>query len=175
MRPVPLRHELTYLKVWHRSLRIETQACLQFIDLTDQIRDTVHQSAILDGIVNVQTLHTTTAILINENEPCLIEDLKALLESFAPRHGSYRHNDFTVRNQNLLPGEDQNGHSHCKAALLKTSETLNLLKGNIQLGTWQRIFLVELDKARLRTVSVAIVGSCSRGTPHSARCLAFGR
>ena len=66
---------------------------------------------------------------------------------------------FSVRTVNMCPDEQKNGHSHCKAMFLRTSETLNLADGIVQLGQWQRIFLLELDSARKRSVSVMIIGS----------------
>jgi secondary thiamine-phosphate synthase enzyme len=138
---------------------VETQAPLEFIDITDSVLWLVERSGVRDGIVNVQTRHTTTAIIVNENEPLLLEDMRRTLERLAPQEASYQHNDFTIRTVNMGPDETPNGHSHCKAMFLKTSETLNIVDGVIQLGRWQRIFLVELDGTRKRTVSVMVFGS----------------
>lgn len=175
MRSAPLQQEFQHFKVTHYSLQLDTEGCLQFIDLTEQIHDAVRQSAVCDGLVTIQTLHTTTGILVNENEPCLIRDLTDLLEQLAPCHRKYRHNDFTIRTHNLLPGEDQNGHSHCKATLLRTSETLSLAEGKLQLGNWQRIFFVELDKAKQRRVSVTVLGSAWHGAINAPRMQASDR
>jgi secondary thiamine-phosphate synthase enzyme len=109
-------------------------------------------------MVVVQTKHTTTAILVNEHEPLLLEDMKKALERLAPRGGVYQHNDWDTRTANLSPDEPANGHSHCKALFLRTAETLNLVDGALELGRWQRIFFIELDSARKRTVSVLLLG-----------------
>lgn len=150
---------LSTLKVHHETVQVETQAPLEFIDITDSVLWLVERSGVRDGIVNVQTRHTTTAIIVNENEPLLLEDMRRTLERLAPQEASYQHNDFTIRTVNMGPDETPNGHSHCKAMFLKTSETLNIVDGVIQLGRWQRIFLVELDGTRKRTVSVMVFGS----------------
>ena len=146
------------LSTCHESLRIETSECLEFADITERVAECVRYSGIRNGLVNVQTRHTTTAILVGEREPLLIEDLKRTLESLAPHKGAYRHDDFSVRTVNMCPDEEKNGHSHCKALFLRSSECLNVVDGEMDLGQWQRIFLVELDRARSRTVSVMIVG-----------------
>lgn len=146
------------LKIHHDLIQLETQECLQFIDLTDLVMEQVRESGVRTGFVNVQTKHTTTAILVNENEPLLLEDMKKILEKLAPQDGEYWHDDFQIRTANLSPEEDKNGHAHCKAMLLRTSETLNIVDGTIQLGRWQRIFFIELDQARKRVVSVMIIG-----------------
>lgn len=146
------------LCTYQRTIRIGTDACLQFIDLTDQVRECVELAQVWQGTANVQSLHTTAAIVVNEGEPLLLEDLRRTLERSASRQRRYRHDDFSVRTVNLVPGERANGHAHCKALFLRTSETLNVVGGRLQLGAWQRIFFVELDGARDRGVSVMVIG-----------------
>lgn len=146
------------VSIKHGEIHVETEECLQFIDLTDRVVETVEASGIRAGIVNIQTRHTTTAIIINEDEPLLLEDMKHTLERLAPRDIEYGHNDFTIRTENLVDDERENGHSHCKAIFLRASETLNIADGAIQLGRWQRIFLIELDGARSRTISLTVIG-----------------
>jgi secondary thiamine-phosphate synthase enzyme len=148
----------TVLKTSHHSLHFETAGCLEFIDITDAVLECVLQSGLRNGLVNVQTKHTTTAIMVNEHEPLLLQDMKTILERLAPEDLAYQHNDFRIRVANLSTDEKKNGHSHCKALFLRTSETLNLADGALQLGQWQRIFFIELDGARKRTVSVMILG-----------------
>jgi secondary thiamine-phosphate synthase enzyme len=140
-------------ELWH----IASDAHLQFIDITERVAERVRRSGVQHGIVSIQTRHTTTAVIVNENEPLLLEDMKDLLERLAPRGGHYRHHDFESRQ--VPPEESPNGHSHCQAMLLGASESLSIVAGQIQLGTWQRIFLVELDGPRPRTVSVTVLGA----------------
>jgi secondary thiamine-phosphate synthase enzyme len=147
------------LKAQHRHIQVQTQRCLEFIDITDRVRNVVEESRVCDGVVNVQTRHTTTAIMVGEHEPLLIEDLRKTLERLAPRHSDYHHDNFEVRTVNLCPDEEKNGHSHCKALFLRSSECLNVVEGRMDLGQWQRIFLIELDRPRSRTVSLMILGN----------------
>jgi secondary thiamine-phosphate synthase enzyme len=151
----------TGLKFFHDSIPLWTQEGSQFIDLTDWVIELVEQSGVQNGIVNVQTRHTTTAIIVNEHEPLLLEDLKRTLERIAPREGEYQHNDFTIRTHNMTPDEKPNGHAHCQSLLLNSSALLNIVDGQIQLGRWQRIFFIELDCARERTVSVMVMGQAA--------------
>ena len=134
---------------------------MEFIDLTDRIEAVTAAAGVHTGLVNVQSLHTTTAIVVNEHEPLLLADFAALLDSVAPAAASYRHDDTTIRTVNLAPGERPNGHAHCRALLLPASATLNLADGRLQLGRWQRLFLVELDGPRLRDVSVLVMGEAA--------------
>jgi secondary thiamine-phosphate synthase enzyme len=142
----------------HTRLSITTERPTQFIDLTDQIEDFVAASGIQDGLVNVQSLHTTAAIVLNEHEPLLLSDFSTLLARTAPRAYFYRHDDFDVRTVNMTADERANGHAHCRALFLGASASLNLAGGRLQRGCWQRIFLVELDGPRTRDVSVLILG-----------------
>ena len=146
------------LRVHHDSIALETQERLQFLDFTEQLAEVVRNSGVVTGLVNVQTRHTTTAVMVNENEPLLQEDMRRMLERLAPQDRSYRHDDFSVRTVNMCPDEEKNGHSHCKAVFLRTSETLNVARGELQLGQWQRVFLIELDGRKIRTVSVLVMG-----------------
>ena len=114
------------------------------------------------GIVNVQTLHTTTAIVVNEGEPLLMADFAALLQKVAPCDVAYRHDDLQARAVNLTADERVNGHSHCRALLLAPSACLNVVDGHLLLGRWQRVFLAELDGPRARDVSVLIIGEPRR-------------
>lgn len=140
-------------------LRVRSVRRIQFIDLTDRIEACVRSSGIEQGLVAVQTLHTTTGILVNENEPLLLQDLEDLFERFVPRDACFRHDDLPRRAAGLPPDERRNGDAHARATLLRTSETLHVVAGALRLGTWQRVFLVELDGERDRAVSVVVLGS----------------
>jgi secondary thiamine-phosphate synthase enzyme len=107
-------------------------------------------------------MHTTTAIVVNEHEPLLLADFAALLGRVAPQDALYGHDDITARTVNLAPGERPNGHAHCRAVLLGSSALLNLAGGHLQLGRWQRVFLVEMDGPRSREVSVLVLGGDGR-------------
>ena len=144
--------------VHHQTLTLETLDGFQFIDITDQIADIVAAAGIEQGWINVQTQHTTTAIIINEHEPLLLEDMKEMFERIAPQGHSYRHNDFEIRTVNMQADESPNGHSHCRSLFLRASETINIVAGKMQLGRWQRIFFLELDCPRQRQISVMVMG-----------------
>jgi len=143
----------------HTTIDVVSVEEIEFLDITERIRDLVRASRIECGFVSIQTLHTTTGIVINENEPLLISDIKCLLQRLIPSSLDYQHDNFSVRTVNLTPGERSNGHSHCRALFLPSSENINIADGELQLGRWQRIFLVELDGPRERLISVSILGN----------------
>ena len=137
----------------HGRLRITSARPTDFIDLTERIEALVAEAGILTGLVNIQTLHTTTAIVVNEHEPLLLADFDTLLERAAPSRAAYRHDDLG-RRALVAPGERRNGRAHCRALLLNTSVCLNVVGGHLQLGRWQRILFVELDGPQTREISV---------------------
>ena len=141
-----------------RILR-ETTRAPEFIDITEEVVRHVRESGTKDGLVCIYTKHTTAAIKINENEPLLLKDMEAFLERIAPEDAYYGHNDFSVRTVNMSEDECPNGHAHCSHLLLGTSETVPLIDGELQFGTYQRIFLIELDRPRQREVLITIVGA----------------
>jgi len=69
-----------------------------------------------------------------------------------------RADDLDLRAVNVIDEERPNGHAHCRALVLPSSVCLNVVRGGVQLGQWQRVFLVELDGPRDRNVSVMMLG-----------------
>jgi secondary thiamine-phosphate synthase enzyme len=142
-----------------RRLKFETTEPIQFVDITDAVASAVRESGITDGIVTVASRHTTMAVRIQEAEPLLLEDLLGFLRRLAPSDAPYQHNDFRIRTHHMHDDESPNGHSHCLQFLLGTSETVPITDGELLLGEWQRIFLVELDGPReKREVLLQTVG-----------------
>src|SRR5215467_4546278 len=142
----------------HRILIVDTHKPVEFVDLTPLLARAVSQAGLIAGIAMVQTRHTTTGLLINENEPLLLTDLQAFFARMAIARGGYAHDDFRRRTVNLVPNERRNGHAHCCAALLRTSECVSVVDGALDLGRWQRVFLVEFDGGQRRELSVTMIG-----------------
>jgi secondary thiamine-phosphate synthase enzyme len=130
-------------------------------DLTDRVEGFLRSAGLEAGWVNVQARHTTTGICVNENEPLLLSDVEALLERLAPRGAGYAHDALHLR-PGVPSHERPNGHAHAKALLLRTSDTLDVAGGRLQLGRWQRVLLVELDGPREREVSLLAMGERRR-------------
>ena len=145
------------LRVCRDLVHLRTERPLQFVDLTALVAERVLRSGVSEGTVTVQSRHTTAALVVNENEPLLLEDLEDVLERWAPQGARYRHNDLAARPA-PPPDEKPNGHAHARALLLGASVCLNVTAGEIDLGQWQSVFLVELDGPRRRTVSVQVLG-----------------
>src|SRR3954470_18632362 len=144
------------------SILVSTDQPQQLVDVTEQLAAAVAESGVADGAVLVYCPHTTCGLAVNEAEDGLHEDLAAVLEELAPRHRAWAHDDLSRRTQNLTPGEVERptGWSHIRALLATSpSLTLPISRGALALGRWQRVFLVELDGGRERTVSAHIWGT----------------
>lgn len=143
----------------NKTLEYKTKGEYEFKDITDAVFEFVKDSGVQDGFINIQTLHTTATVIINENEPLLIEDMKNSFREIAKKDIYYGHNDFGIRTVNMCGlNECKNGHSHCLAAYLPANVTLNIIDGKVSFGEWQRIFFIELDHARVRKVQVQVLG-----------------
>ena len=127
-------------------MNIRTNKRTELVDITQEVKSEVRQSSIVNGICIVSTSHTTTAIIVNENETGLRHDILALLEKLIPPSAGYQHDRI-----------DNNADAHLRAVTLGSSVTIPVNSGELVLGTWQSIFFVELDGPRHRTVSITLI------------------
>lgn len=148
----------TSFRVATDRVEIRTEKARQMIDVTELMEERVRRSGITTGILSAHTLHTTAALVTNENEARLLRDFEGVLERIAPLDGQYLHDDLEARWPRPAPDERPNGHAHCRALVLGSSVTLNVAGGKTDLGAWQRVFLVELDGPRARTLSIHVLG-----------------
>jgi len=146
------------MKITNHIINLRTAATLDFIDITEKVREKIKEAGVTNGVINIQSLHTTMAVIVNEAEPLLISDMKELLEKLAPRTYKYAHDNFEIRTVNMCDGECANGHAHNKAIHLPTSAMMNITGSDLQLGQWQRVFAIELDRSRPRQIALQIMG-----------------
>ena len=127
------------------SLKIDTNKSFEIIDITSQINNLID---IDKGIISIFSKHSTSAIVVNENESGLLKDLEFTLDNLIDDKFSYSHDRI-----------DNNARSHLKSFLLSSGETLPIKNGKLDLGTWQSVFFIELDGPRSRrTVTLTMVG-----------------
>ncbi len=160
----------------------KTKYRTQFIDITNDVVEIIEKSNIKNGLVVVQTHHTTCGVWINEDEKNLIgpseeigyeSDLRRVLDNFASPKDNYNHNDIChsqnkegKRNTHLCEPDENgvihecvNGHSHAQALLIHPSLSCIVKDGKLLRGRWQKIMLVELDHDRERIVSFLVQGT----------------
>src|ERR1043165_8918372 len=80
-------------RIFNRIVDWITNDRMQLINVTDRINEIVRKSGVRDGIVHLQSLHTTTALFINEWQDALLHDVRTFLEDLVQRDGYFRHND----------------------------------------------------------------------------------
>ena len=137
----------------NKSFKIDSNSNFQIIDITSDIAAILNEinkgdGRIRDGVVNVFTRHSTSAIRINENERGLLADFEKALKDIVKEKDNYKH-DFI----------DNNAASHIRAFLLGSSESIPIMDGRLNLGTWQSVFFIELDGPRTnRTVELTFIG-----------------
>ena len=140
------------MTIINKSLKIDSSSNLQIIDITSDIvailNEISKENKISNGIVNIFTKHSTSAICINENEKGLLGDFEKILKDIVKEKDNYKH-DYI----------DNNAASHLRAFLLGSSETVPIVDGRLDLGTWQSIFFIELDgPRRSRTIDLTFLG-----------------
>lgn len=139
-----------------------------FVDLTDALRSEVRATGPGDGVAVAFCAHTTCSLIINEWEDGAHEDFRRLLDSLVPPADYYCHDDLSYRTQNLQEDEPPNGDAHVVQMLGgSTSQLIPILGGDLVLGRWQRLMLLELDEPRDRTVHF-IVMTEQTGAPLTA-------
>ena len=141
------------LKVVRKTFTMLSERSTQVLDITKQIRDVLLSADIKEGIILVNSLHTTCALFVNEFQGALVEDLKAMVERLVPGEGGYRHDD-----PRYSDCERGNASSHLRAALLGRSVAVGITGGELALGRFQSIIFAELDGPRSRTIDVQIMG-----------------
>ena len=123
------------------TLTVATTRPIEIIDLTAPVRAWVHASGVLDGLLTVISPHTTARVTINECERELQHDMVRFLERVAPAGAVYGHN--------RAPVDDRvNAHAHLLGLFINASESVPVADGDLTLGAWQSLFLVELDGPR---------------------------
>lgn len=147
--------------VYAEELEYATEHAMQFIDITEDVRAILDRSGVVAGTVSIVSAHTTAVVILNEHEPLLLNDMARVLSRLVPAGDYYEHNDFSIRTVNMHENEPANGHAHCQHLFLGTSETVPVQDGQLVLGRWQSVFLVELDHARPRVVRVQAMGLAS--------------
>ncbi|HEY7619981.1 MAG TPA: secondary thiamine-phosphate synthase enzyme YjbQ [Solirubrobacteraceae bacterium] len=130
-------------------LRVRTPGNGAVVDLTEGVRSVVARSDVQTGVATVFAVGATVGVTTLEYEPGAVADLQALLDRLVPADGTYEHNALN---------HDTNAHSHLRAALVGPSESIPVVGGQLGLGTWQQVVLLDFDdRPRERVVSVQVV------------------
>ncbi len=126
------------------TFAISTDCRRQITDITDQVAESLAAMDMADGLLCISVAHCTCCVYVNENESGLVEDMLAVLDNIG--RGNWRHDRI-----------DDNADAHLCASVVGNSVTLPVRGGRMELGTWQRVMLVELDGPRSRRVTVTAI------------------
>ncbi len=136
---------MSNFKVANSRLTFSTEGEIEFVDLTEKIQQAVNKSSVQNGLVHVFAPHATGILILTENDPALLSDIRTLLEILAPKNKAYSH--------------PSNAHAHLRSVLLPPDKTLPIVDGQVEFGTWQSLMFVETDVyPRKRTVSIQVMG-----------------
>ena len=140
----------------YEELALRTGDGMGVVDITERVQACVARSGVAEGAAVVSGLHTTVALVVNEHEARLMDDLRTHFLRLVPPDAPYAHNDIHLRD--CPPDEPENAHAHLIAMMLGSSRTLAVHGGRLVLGRWQSLLLVELDGPRDRRVAVQVWG-----------------
>ncbi|MCE4614188.1 MAG: secondary thiamine-phosphate synthase enzyme YjbQ [Desulfurococcales archaeon] len=139
---------MTGFKIHRKEITYRTSKLIEFVDMTRDIERIVEESRIKDGLAHVFVPHATAAIIANEYEQGLLGDYVRLIRELFRPGGDWMHNRI-----------DNNAHAHLAAGIIGADRSFPVENGKLVRGTWQNIFLVELDGPRsMRRVIVTVAG-----------------
>ena len=141
------------LQLYWETILYQTRERLELINITRDLNEIVRKHGLRAGFIIVQSLHTTTAVFINEFQQALVDDMKAFLNRIIGRLDYWRHND-----PRLSECDRKNAASHLRAMLLGHTLSVPVRNAELALGNWQSIILAELDGPRERSVQVQVLG-----------------
>ncbi len=141
------------VRLVRQRITLSSEQHVQVMDVTKQIRDIMLGADVKEGLLLVNSLHTTCAVFVNEFQGALIEDLKTMLRRLVAENGGFKHDD-----SRYSDCERGNASAHLRAALLGHGVTVGISGGELSLGRFQSILFAELDGPRSRGVDIQILG-----------------
>jgi secondary thiamine-phosphate synthase enzyme len=141
---------LSLMRVLNAIITEKTAGFCDIIDITAKVREHLEKESIQNGLATLFVSGSTAALTTIEHEPGLIQDLKEFVEKIVPSDRRYHHDD---------RWGDDNGFSHLRASLFGPSLAIPIEHGQLRLGTWQQIVLLDFDnRARTREITVQFMG-----------------
>ena len=135
------------MRTWSKELTFSTRKHREVLDVTIEVLSAVKESGINNGLLLVGLPHATAALVLNEDESGLRQDLLDKLDDIVPLQGEYQHDRI-----------DDNAHAHLKSAFIGSYQVLPILDGRIVRGTWQNFLVIEEDGPRTRRLVIFVMG-----------------
>ena len=137
------------MKSYRRELTFHLPERRGLVNITREVQQAVDESGIKEGLVLVNAMHITASVFINDDESGLHHDFEVWLEKIAPEkpHSQYRHNGF-----------EDNADAHIKRSVMGRETVVAITEGQLDLGTWERIFYYDFDGRRAKRVLIKVIG-----------------
>jgi len=135
------------LKVFFDEIDVSTKSRTELVDISSYVEDHVRKSNIKNGFCLAYALHSTVAIIVNEHETGLIQDIINKVEKDFPKDIGWLHDRI-----------DDNADAHLASTFIGPSRVFPVKDGRLVRGTWQNIFLLEIDGPRTRKIVLEVLG-----------------
>lgn len=136
------------MKSHTKYLLFKTKKRMEFINITEEVKEAIKDSKVKEGLCHVNAMHITSGVYINDAENGLIEDIQEWLERLAPSGKDYKHH---------MTGED-NGDAHLKRMIIGHEVTIPITNGKADFGPWEEVYYAEFDGKRDKRVIIKIIG-----------------
>jgi secondary thiamine-phosphate synthase enzyme len=136
------------VKIYNEHITLQSTKKREVFNITAQLKAAMEKSGFRDGIMLVSSLHSNSAVIVNDEEPGLLEDLDAWLGEVAPIHDNYKHKGHFESNSGI----------HFQSLLLNQQVVVAFTEARLDLGPWQSILFVELDGLRPKRILVKVMG-----------------
>jgi secondary thiamine-phosphate synthase enzyme len=136
------------MRIQSDYLTVQTKQKREFMNITPNVREAAEKSGIRDGLVLVSSLHANSGILINDEEPGLLQDIDEWANRLAPHGDQYHHS----------PRSESNASTHLQALLLNHQAIVSVVDGKLELGPWQQVIYAELDGQRPKRILIKVLG-----------------
>jgi len=136
------------VKIYNEQVTLQSTKSREIFNITTQVKAAMEKSGFRDGIILVSSLHSNSAVIVNDEEPGFLEDLDAWLDHLAPVREDYKHKGRF----------ESNSAFHMQSLLLHHQVVVAFTEGRLDLGPWQFVLFVELDGLRPKRILVKVMG-----------------
>ncbi len=136
------------MKIYNEQITIQSSKLREIFNITSQVKAAMEKSTLRDGIILVSSLHSNSAVIVNDEEPGFLEDLDRWLSDIAPARDDFKHKGRF----------ESNSSAHFQSLLLHHQVVVPFTEGRLDLGPWQFILFVELDGQRPKRIGVMVMG-----------------
>jgi len=137
------------MKSYREVFIVHTPSRRKLINITEKLSQAVRKSGIKEGLLLCNSMHITSSVFINDDESGLHQDFENWLEKLAPEkpYSMYYHNTY-----------EDNADAHLKRTIMGREVVIAITNGELDLGTWERVFYGEFDGKRDKSVLIKIIG-----------------